>query len=184
MNLNKKQMLLVHNVLFSHLSNASIVTRELEDLMDLLSEELIGQPEKPATMGCKNVKVDDDCDQYYDEDEDEDEDECDRELHNHEECEDGGDYVDSEFLAGLETLVAHNANDKRVKLFFHTEDDKLHLSVNDGSVEFSGITAVLRTGRELLVYTSPGGFVLQYTVKKFPKDWTASLQTNVKYQVT
>jgi hypothetical protein len=189
MKLNKKQMLLVHNVLFSHLSNASIVTRDLEDLMDLLSDELIGQPDKQATMGCKNVRTDSDCVQYFDYS-DEEEDEYDCELHDHEECDDHDDeelddqeVIEQDFLTSLQPLKAYNANSKRVKLHFYTKGGKLHLSVDDGSVEFVDITAVCRRGRELQVYTSPGGFVLQYEVLKFPKDWTANLQVNVKYEI-
>jgi len=185
MKLNKKQMLLVHNVLFSHLSNASIVTRDLEDLMELLSDELVGQPDKQSTMGCKSVHADSDCEQCFDYAEEDDE--YDRELHNHEECDDeeldDQEVIEQDFLTSLQPLKAYNANSKRVKLHFYTKGGKLHLSVDDGSVEFVDITAVCRRGRELQVYTSPGGFVLQYEVLKFPKDWTANLQVNVKYEI-
>lgn len=183
MKLDKKQMLFIHSVLFNYVSSERRFVSQVEDaedLMSLLSNELTKeeQTEKVKVWSSGCVHLDDEC-----------EDTCHLHDHEEEEEEDWGPpslTVTDDVLLDLEDIYVFDRDvEARGRLnFFWSGKDRVCvlLTYKDGKEsEIPDIRSVIRQGKLLILTAKNGEF--EFDVSKFPKQWTASLKANVKYNV-
>jgi hypothetical protein len=163
MQLTKTQKLLVHNVLFHHMTLPHIdliLKRELEDIMSLIQDDL---------SDVEGRVDDDDEEEVFVEDDDDDCPESDGESNS-----DFGMFLD------LPPLRCTNEDGKlgtftffisRGELGFEFEADKEHVD------SVYGVLEVTRGGKKLTIVTADDG-TWTFDVSKFSKEWTSSLQAS------
>jgi len=186
MKLDKKQLLLIHNILFNYISTGRFDSHfeETDKLMKLLSDELTKESQAEKVEEKAKIKFGNwlsRCGQF-----DEDcEDDC--ELHDHDE--DWGPpglTVTDDVLLDLEDIYVFDRDLEargRLSFFWSGKDNVCALlTYKDGKEsEIPDVRTIIRQGKLLILAAKNGEF--EFDVSKFPTQWTATLKANIKYNV-
>lgn len=196
MNLSKKQLLLIHSVLFAHLSkhdSSCMDSDSIEDLMDEISQEILSEsdnstasarktcsPNRVATMAVFGKDDDDD---------DEEEEEQTLEVCDEEGClkHHPVENVDADdFLKLDDLLVSDSCGNLRLQFFWN--QNKLCADLlnprdsNEVLDTIKNIGSAFRSGSSLTL--SNPSRTWNFDVGKFPKSWTSTLKPGVSYKIT
>jgi hypothetical protein len=186
MNLSKKQLLLIHDVLFSHLAslNANHSSKEsesIEDLMDEISQAILEGDEEfdaqksktrfPFRAAGMSVFGVDEEEEYEDEFND-------------------SDTISIDDLMDLEDVPVYDCDAEskgRFNFFWSAKDRACGVvkykdrDVDLPDSEILRIKWITRRGKSFTLGVSGTDF--NFEVSKFPKDWTALLKVNTTYRI-
>jgi len=182
MSLSKKQLLLIHNVLFQFCSIDQAVdpdvTDSVRDVLEAVENELLSASTcdvpckrklRQAEMAvCSHEEV--------------------YELDDHEEQVPSDSEIDTDSILDLEEIKAFDVDQKqRVKLHFFRVNNSLGVDLFNDKNHSDAIENILwisRSGSELFIGVDESTHTCKvFSVSKFPKSWTSTLETNVKYHI-
>lgn len=163
MQLTKTQKLLVHNVLFHHMTLPHIdlmLKRDLEDIMSLIQDDLSDVEGSRDDEEEVFVEEDEDDDDYPESDE--------------ESSSDFGLFLD------LPALRCTNEDGKLGTFTFFTSRGELGFEFEvdkENMYSVYGVLEVTRGGKKLTIATADDG-TWTFDVSKFSKEWTSGLQAS------
>lgn len=184
MNLSRKQLLLIHSVLFSHLSNSdtSRESEAIEDLMDEISQAILDDEDEndsfqkhKGNLAFRSAEM-----SVFEGDEEEEEEEIDT-----------SEIVSIDDLMDLEDVSVFDcdAESKGRFNFFWSSKDRSCAIVKyrekDVDLSDSEILRIDWINRQAKSFTlGVPGTEFTFEVSKFPKDWTSLLKVNTTYRIT
>lgn len=194
MNFSKKQLLLIHSVLFAHLSkhdSSCMDSSSIEEIMDEISQEILDETKYSTTdagetyppVRFANMAV------FGRDDEDEEGEETNVEICDEEGClkHHPVENIDTDdFLQLDDLLVADSSGNLRLQFFWNQNKlcaDLLNPRDNDEVLDtIKNIGSAFRSGSSLTL--SNPSRTWNFDVNKFPKSWTSTLKPGVSYKIT
>lgn len=175
MKLSKREAFEVYVNLYCKSSNHDY---DVNDLLERMKEYVLGDElDEASCANCEGCSSEDEDDEEEDHLLDDDEDDEDEDEDDDPEYDETIDDVTLVNLPRCSTVI----DGKPSKVSFELVDGRLDLlSGKDDRID--DVRFINRTGTLLSVYSDDGWF--DFTVKKFPKEWTTLLETDTVYAVS